>query len=52
MGFASASLPPSVLYQWAALYWSSSELEAESLTVLVSCVCAGCFGFGLPLQVS
>lgn len=50
--FASAPLPPSVLYQWAALHCSSSELEAETLTILVSCICVGCFGFELPLQVS
>lgn len=49
MEFASAS---SFLYQWAILHWPYSELEAESLTILVSCICVGCFGFELPLQVS
>lgn len=35
----------------AVLHWSSLELEAERLTILVSCICVGCSGSELPLQV-
>lgn len=51
MEFASAPLPPSVLYQWAVLHWFSLELEARSLTMLVSCVCVGSLGFELGLKL-